>query len=82
MPIFLPVALADGSASTPIHTDPIVVMQLAEYFAEEGGVFIGGHLMTDREIDELVTRVIADAESFRRLAKHELDLAKTRSRKP
>ena len=45
-------------------------------FQENGKVLIEPHLMTSIEIDELIDRVIADAETFRRLAKYELDSLK------
>jgi hypothetical protein len=35
--------------------------------------------MSAREIDEFVDRMLADVEAFRRMAKHELDLALSRS---
>ena len=80
MSLFLPLMLASGAWSDPMPTSPILVMQVAEYVREDGNVLLGPHLMTPREIDEMVDRVIADAEEFRRMAKHELDLATSRSR--
>ena len=79
MSIFTPVLLADGKEELPIRSRPIVVMQLAEFFKEEGSVLIGPHLMTPQEIDEFVELIVADAEAFRRLAKHELEVAQTRA---
>lgn len=78
MQLFIPYMLADGNEDDPLPTAPIVVMQLAMYFPENGRVLIGPHLMSADEIDEQVDRVIADAEAFRRLAKHELDIAQSR----
>lgn len=63
---------------TPIPSNPIVVLRLVEYVPENGSVFIGPHLMSKIEIDELSDRLIKDVESFRRLAKDELELAASR----
>jgi hypothetical protein len=82
MSIFLPHLVVDGKGNLPILTSPIVAMQLAEFFQDGRRVLLGPHLMTPSEIDEQVDRVISDAEAFRRLAKHELDLAQTRARRP
>ena len=81
MSMFLPFMLADGKDDLPIRTAPIVAMRLAEFISEDNKILLGPHLMTSREIDEQVDRVIADAEIFRRRAKYELDLAQTRARK-
>jgi hypothetical protein len=79
VPLFMPFTLVGESNDTPLPTNPIVLMQLAEYVPEQNQVFIGAHLMTDRDVDDLVDHVVREAESFRRLAKHELDLARTRA---
>jgi hypothetical protein len=75
--------LASGENDGPLPVRPIVVMQVAEFVteAEHPHPIISPHLMTSREIDEQVDRVIADAETFRRLAKHELDIAQSRDRR-
>ena len=79
MPIFAPQVIESETATTGIQTRPIVLMQLVELIRERECTFIGSHLMTNLEIDELVNRVIDDAENFRRMAKHELDLAQSRA---
>ena len=81
MPLFVSETLASGSRDDAIPSGPIVVMRLAEFTPENDGVYIGSHLMTDGEIDELVDRVVEDAQSFRRLAKHDLQIAQSRASK-
>jgi hypothetical protein len=71
--------IESDATATGIPIRPIVLMQLAELTREQDCIFIGSHLMTNFEIDELVNRVVADAESFRKMAKHELDLAQSRA---
>ena len=79
MSLFTPLLLATGADDMPIRTRPILVMQISGYCQEGGRVLIGPHLMTPREVDELVDLVVSDAEEFRRVAKHELDIANTRA---
>ena len=79
MSLFTPHLLVDGKSGLQSPTRPVVVMRLAEFSQDDRAVFIGPDLMTSQEIDELVNRLIDDAESFRRLAKYELDLANTRA---
>jgi hypothetical protein len=79
MPLFVPLVVASDAATGSFPTFPFVVAQLAEFYQEDGSVRIGPHLMSAREIDEFVDRMLADVEAFRRMAKHELDLALSRS---
>jgi hypothetical protein len=79
MSLFLPFVVESNPIEAVLPSNPFIVMRVSEYFPEDGKVLLGPHLMTPREIDEQVDRVIADAEAFRRLAKHELDLAMTRA---
>ena len=78
MSFFVPYVFSNGRSDTPIPTNPILLLKLADFVSDDGSIFIGPHLMSDTEIDEFVNSLIQNAESFRRLAKHELELAKSR----
>ena len=79
MPLLIPFVHDSCRDQDVISHSPIVQMQLAEHSDGDGRVIVGPHLMTDGDIDELVDRLITDAETFRRTAKYALDLARSRS---
>lgn len=79
MPLFIPLVHEFCRDQDVISHLPVVHMQLAEQSDVDGRVVVGPHLMTERDIDELVDRLKTDAETFRRSAKYALDLARSRS---
>ena len=80
MSMFVPLVLSGGESDLPISTNPIIKAELAEFVREGNKVLLGPHLMTSQEIDDFVEYVRSEAEAFRRMAKHELEIANTRSR--
>lgn len=52
---------------------PYIYLSISEYSEENGKICVSRKLMTDREIDEVVDRLIKQLETARKKAKRELN---------